>query len=183
MAGRTSAPQPLRADLSPLATEPGIGNSAARFRVCLDLHRGPHRGTRAQHAGSVGPRRSLPSRDRRASGGSQGPRPSLTAPRASTPAAPAKHQPGRGLYHICDPLDANSRRRGRWWSLGQVAVPRRLVEGVPGRLRCCTRVLYGARPGRHAAWLQSPDPEHSWHGRFSSSRSILRALSASTLKQ
>src|SRR5262245_62725857 len=43
------------------------------------------------------------------------------------------------------PLDANSWRRGRSWSLGQLAGWRRLVGSVPGHLRCCTRVVYGAR--------------------------------------
>ncbi len=43
------------------------------------------------------------------------------------------------------PLDANSWWLGRSRSLAQVAGRWQLVEGVPGRLRCCTGVLYGAR--------------------------------------
>jgi hypothetical protein len=58
--------------------------------------------------------------------------------------------PGSGS--VIDHLDANSRRRGRSRSLGQVTGWWRLVGSVPGRSRCCTCLLYGARPCRGAAW-------------------------------
>jgi hypothetical protein len=54
-----------------------------------------------------------------------------------------------------DPLDANSQRRGRSRSSGQVAVRWQLVGVVRGCWRCCTSVLYGVRPV--AAAVATPD--------------------------
>src|SRR5689334_20003522 len=53
-------------------------------------------------------------------------------------------------FETRDPLDANSWRRGRSRSLGQVAVCWRLVGVVLGRWRCCTSALYDcwSRPVR-----------------------------------
>jgi hypothetical protein len=69
--------------------------------------------------------------------------------RSDDPQGAPKRQP----YEVWlgDPLDANSRRRGRWWSLGRSPVRQELVGGVHGRLRCCTPVLYGARRSGQAA--------------------------------
>jgi hypothetical protein len=54
------------------------------------------------------------------------------------------------------PLDANSRQQGRSRSLGQLVGWHRLVGGVPGCLRCCTRVLYGAWYSRVARHCPEP---------------------------
>jgi hypothetical protein len=48
-----------------------------------------------------------------------------------------------GLPSRRDPLDANPWRRGRWRSLGQVAVRWQLAGGAVGRLRCCTYTALG----------------------------------------
>jgi len=58
---------------------------------------------------------------------------------------------------VRDPLDANSRQRGRSGSLGQFTGWWRSVGGVPGRSRCCTFVLYGVQPRRGAVLPEAAD--------------------------
>ncbi len=63
------------------------------------------------------------------------------------------------------PLDANSWRRGRSWSLGQVTGRWRLVGGVLSRQRCCTCVLSGTRlvaiPPAYVLGVRVPVPGSS----------------------
>ncbi len=53
-------------------------------------------------------------------------------------------------------LDPNFWQQVHSWSLWQVTVRRQLAGGVHDQQRCCTCVLYRARPGRHVAW---PKPQ------------------------
>src|SRR5258708_1488238 len=50
-----------------------------------------------------------------------------------------------------DPLNANSWRRGRWQSLGQVAVQWEPGGAARGLWRCCIRLLYGSRASDRCA--------------------------------